>query len=283
MKKILPLIVAVVLGLVAVLGVQNYLKKKDEEYREKVRPKQVIVAQRNIKSGEQLTLDILAIREFPEAMLPENVVTSQDKDSVLYQPVSRDFSQGEPLLWTYLGTPKAAKAMSQVIRADERAITISVDNVAGVDGYIQPNDRVDIYVSIKIPDTKKQQVPTKDSEQVTMIDVDTLKPVTFILLQNVTVLATGSSFFQEQVATDHEYHSVTLAVTPMEAALVKFASENGSLCLALRNSQDFGEASKVEIIEMNTILDLAKLRELQEDRKKRVEVYRQGKMQVVER
>jgi pilus assembly protein CpaB len=282
MKKSLPLIVAVILGMVAVFGVQNYLKKKDKEYVEKVRPKRVIVAQRNLKAGERLTVDVLASREFPEAMLPENVVTEQDQNDILDQPVSRDFSKGEPLLWSFLGAPKAVKAMSQVVEIDERAVSISVDTISGVDGYVQPNDRVDIYVTIKVPTTKKQQMPGKDGE-VTTVEIEDQKTVTFLLLQNVTILATGSSFFQDKTSEDHEYRSVTLAVTAVEAGLVKFASQAGELSLALRNIQDFGEASKIEIVDMNTVLDLARLREVQENRKKRIEVYRQGKIQMVER
>jgi pilus assembly protein CpaB len=282
MKKALPLIVALVLGVLAVLGVQHYLSQKDIEFRKKTRPMKVIVVGDKIAAGQKLVRSVLQEREFPEAMLPENVVTAQDLKDILNQPVNRNIYPGEPLLWSYLGREEKKQSLSEVIPLDERAITIASENIAGVDGYIQPNDRVDIYIIVDVPTKKKQKVPTKEGDLVD-IEVDDTKNAAFLLLQNVTVLATGSSFARGVVDTQQDYGAITLSVTPSEAGLLKFASETGRLSLTLRNPQDFGETSKIEIFDMDSILDVAKLRELQNARKKRIEVYRKGKALSVER
>lgn len=282
MKNLLPLIVAVVLGAFAVIGVQHYIGQKDLEYRQKVMPKSVIVSAAKIAAGEKLAPDLLRQKEFPAAMLPENVVTPDMLKDVLNKPVNRDVYPGEPILWSFLGVQKAANSLSQVIKPDERAVTISVDNVGGIDGYIQPNDRVDIYILTDVPVKKKQEVLNKEGG-VTTIEVEGKQQASFLLLQNVIVLATGSSFGSGVVPTQQAYTTITLSVTPEEAGLLKFATGVGQLSLTLRNPQDFGEASKIEVFNMDSILDVAKLRDVQAERKKRIEVYKQGKSEIVER
>lgn len=282
MKNLLPLIVAFILGLVAVFGVQEYIKKKDAAFNEKIKPKTVIVASTKINSGQKITVDCLSKRDFPEEMLPENVVSPDALKDILNKPVNRDVYQGEPILWSFLGMQKTSTTLSQVIKSDERAITISVDGVNGVDGYIQPNDRVDMYITTEVPTKKKQEVPTKDGG-VTTIEVEAKKEVAFLLLQNVTVLATGASFGRGVAETKQEYSTITLSVSTQEAGLIKFATEAGHLSLTLRNPEDFNETSKIDIFDMDSVLDVAKLREIQDLRKKRIEVYKQGKAETIER
>ncbi len=283
MKKSLPLIVAILLGLLAVLGVRNFIKKKDEAYKLKWDTKSVLVAKKAVKAGQRLAPEMLGKREFPKKMLPENTVNPDQAQDILNQPVNRDLYPGEPILWSFLGGEEKGKSLSNVIRTEERAVTLSVNNISGVDGYVKPNDRVDIYAFMKVPTKKKQQIPSKEAGgEPQTIEVDDTKTVAFLFLQNVSVLATGNSFNQSQFpseerATAPPYHSITFAVTPTEATLLKFASENGDLSLALRNPQDFSEVSDIEVVDMGTILDITKLKEVQQARKNRVEVYRQGK------
>jgi pilus assembly protein CpaB len=282
MKKALPLIVAIALGLVAVLGVRNFLAKKDEESKLKWNTKKVLVAQQEVKAGQRLSGDMIAAREFPAKMLPENAVNPDDAEEIVNQPVNRDLYKGEPLLWSFLGGEEKEKSLSHGIRIEERAVTVSVNNISGVDGYVKPNDRVDIYVFMKVPTKKKQQIPTKDGGEPQTIEVDDTKTIAFLFLQNVTVLATGKSFHQSQLPSSQKttapsYNSITFAVTPTEVALLKFVSENGDLSLALRNPQDFSDVTDIEVVDMGTILDLTKLKEVQQARKNRVEVYRQGR------
>ena len=282
MKNILPLIVAFILGFFAVFGVQRYISNKDQEFISRVQPKTVIVASKKISAGEKLTQDLLSERDFPSKMLPENVITREMLKDILRKPVNRDVFPGEPILWSFLGAQRRETTLSQVVKLDERAITISVDKTGGVDGYIQPNDRVDIYIMTQVPTKKKQEVIGKDGNLMPL-EVEDKKDAAFLLLQNVLVLATGDSFSRGTMGTQQNYSTVTLAVTPKEAGLLKFATEAGQLSLTLRNPQDFGEASEIEIFDMDSILDIAKLRQLQDDRKKRIEVYRQGKTEILER
>lgn len=282
MKNILPLVVAFILGFFAVFGVQRYISNKEQEYRVKVQPKTVIVASKKISAGEKLTSDLLRERDFPAQMLPENVITKEMLKDILRKPVNRDVFPGEPILWSFLGSQRRETTLSQVVKLDERAITISVDKTAGVDGYIQPNDHVDIYIMTQVPTKKKQEVIGKDGTM-TPLEIEDKKEATFLLLQNVIVLATGDSFSKGTMGTQQNYSTITLAVTPKEAGLLKFATEAGQLSLTLRNPQEFGEAAEIEIFDMDSILDVAKLRQLQDDRKKRIEVYRQGKTEILER
>lgn len=282
MKNIVPLIVALLLGVFAIVGVKNYMSKKDQEVIDKTAPKIVIVAKKDIPAGTRLTKAMLAQRSLPGQMLPPNVITPQNVNDIDGQAVNRDMYEGEAFLWSYLGAQTQRKKLSEVITLDERATTISVDNVSGVDGYIHPNDRVDVYLSVQVPTKKEQKVPSQQGDLVT-IEVDDTKDVVFMLLQNVSVIATGPSFGKGHVETQQDYGTVTLSLTPTEAGLLKFAGETGKISLTLRNPQDFGEVSKVDIFDINSILDVAKLREVQNERKKRIEVYRKGKGVLIER
>jgi len=282
MKKAIPLIVAIVLATFAVIFVEKYLVTQKKDFQKKHKPKTVLVLKRKILNGERISRQYLAKKTFPGDMLPSNVMTPQDQKDVIGRKVNRTIYAKEPLLWSHFGQQDTKKTMSEIIPLDERAITIPMNNISGVDGYIQPNDHVDIYISTSVPTKELKQLPTRDGGVMTT-EVEGEKDAIFLLLQNVIIAATGDSFGKGAIPTKQSYSSITVFVTPLEAGLLKFATETGSLSLALRNPKDFSEVSQLDVFDKNTILDQARLKEVQNARKKRIEVYRKGKSKIIER
>ena len=101
---------------------------------------------------------------------------------------------------------------SLALEDGKRAISVGVDDISGVSGYIVKGDYVDVIATV---------IPAEGNT-----------PVSTSLVENVLVLQVGT----KQGATDSEgsYATVTLSVTPQEALKINYAASNGKLRLVLR-------------------------------------------------
>ena len=102
-----------------------------------------------------------------------------------------------------------------------RAMTVKVDDVVGISGFIMPGTLVDVVVTIT-PDDRSSD------------------PISKIVLQNIKVLASGQNI--DKPKNDREVErsirAVTLQVTPEQAEKLALASSEGKLQLVMRNSVD---------------------------------------------
>jgi pilus assembly protein CpaB len=101
-----------------------------------------------------------------------------------------------------------------------RAISVKVNEVIGVAGFVIPGTRVDVLVTVKRPDNTAQ---------------------TRIVLNNVTVLTAGTRFDQERATKEGKpipTSVVTMLLTPIDAETMTLAAEEGRVMLALRNPLD---------------------------------------------
>ena len=106
-----------------------------------------------------------------------------------------------------------------------RAMTVKVDDVVGVSGFIQPGTLVDIVVVTSPPKTSTQQ-----------------EMVSKIVLQNIKVLASGQNIDKPKNEKEAErVKAVTLQVTPEQAEKLALATTEGKLQLVMRNSVDQGD------------------------------------------
>jgi pilus assembly protein CpaB len=112
-----------------------------------------------------------------------------------------------------------------VISPDKRAIAVKVDKVIGVSGFIHPNNRVDVLVTLK------------------RVGGAIYNPITKIILENILVLAVGPDIEEkkgkEEKATPVDV--ITLEVTPEEAEKIALAAQEGKISLALRKHGDANE------------------------------------------
>ncbi len=109
--------------------------------------------------------------------------------------------------------------LAAIVSADKRAMSVSVDKVIGIAGFVHPGHMVDVLVSIGAKGEKEGFI-------------------TKMVLENILVLAIGT---QDQVTTDKKatkVNVVTLEVTPEESERLALARDKGAISLALRGYSD---------------------------------------------
>ncbi|HTH17656.1 MAG TPA: Flp pilus assembly protein CpaB, partial [Magnetospirillum sp.] len=181
----------------------------------------VVVATATMRFGDQLLPGNVRLVDFAAASAPEDAFHSIE-ELVGGEPryALETIRASEPVLHSKV-TGKGGKAsLSSVIDQAKRAVTIRVDDVFGVAGFITPADHVDVMLT-------SAEDPQRPNDN----------PKTAVLLQNVKVLAI------DQKANEHEgkpsiAKAVTLEVTPEEAQKLALGRTIGTLSLALRNFTD---------------------------------------------
>jgi len=224
MKRYRPLVffgLALVLGLVTSILVFSWLQ--NEKNRLMAAPislsknVQVLVANGDLTWGTKLTPEMLQLQEIPPGVIPEGHFTSQEaiKDRVLLVNMKRN----ELLLESKLAPLGMTNGgVAAVTDPNKRAMSVKVDDVIGVAGFIKPNDRVDVMVTIE-PQAGKQG-----------------NSIAKMILENVKVLAAGTQM--ERKGKDEEptqVQVITVEVDVEEAEKLALASTQGRLRLALRN------------------------------------------------
>ena len=225
MKRYRPLVffgIALLLGLVTSILVFSWLQNEKNRLMAAPIPLtknvQVVVANGDFAWGTKLTPEMVQVQEYPSGVVPEGHFTSVDaiKDRVIMVDVKRN----ELLLESKLAPVGATSGgVAAVTDINKRAMSVKVDDVIGVAGFIKPADRVDVMVTIE-PETGKQGTNTMSK----------------MILENVKVLAAGTQM--ERKGKDEEPKQVqviTVEVDVEEAEKLALASTQGRLRLALRN------------------------------------------------
>jgi len=127
-------------------------------------------------------------------------------------------AENEPLTASKLAPREAGAGLPPTITTGMRAISVKVNEVIGVAGFVVPGTRVDVVVTI----SDKEQSQSR------------------VVVTNVQVLTAGTKFDQEQAKDGKPVPTsvVTLLVTPEDAERIALASNQGSIMLTLRNPLD---------------------------------------------
>ncbi len=180
----------------------------------------VVVAATNLQLGAALKVEDLVVLPFPEGRAPEGSF-SQPGDLVgrgLIVPVVKN----EPILALKLASKEAGSGLPPVIPDGMRAVSVRVDEVVGVAGYVLPGNRVDVLATAN-PGEQRQDTTTK------------------VILSNVQVLTAGTRMEQDPENTKPvQVTVVTLLVFPEQSERLALASTEGKIQLALRNPLDQG-------------------------------------------
>ena len=224
MKRYRPLAffgLAVVLGIVTSVLVFTWLQEEKSRLLAASLPMgknvQVAVANADIAWGTKVTPEMVQMQEVPSGVIPEGHFTTADaiKDRVLLANVKRNELFMESKL-APVGTTGGVAAVTDV---NKRAMSVKVDEVIGVAGFIKPADRVDVMVTIDAESGHQGHAIAK------------------MILENVKVLAAGTQM--ERKGKDEEpvqVQVITVEVDVEEAEKLALASTQGRLRLALRNS-----------------------------------------------
>jgi len=231
MKSKLVLIISVAVGIVAFLLTGQYLRSEREKLYAGAEKVAILASAKDLPAGTVIKFEDVGRKSVFKTAVGENVFRPDDLNLVLEKRLIYPLKKGEPLWWSHVDVPQLNRGgLSAMVKPGLRAISISVGGAAAVSGLVRPNDRVDIIGTFTFPSRQQQG----GSEAVTLT-----------LLQDVTVLATGSRTARQGFGADAwsqqagGYNSVSLEVTPREAEMLTFAqSVKGELVLALRNEND---------------------------------------------
>ena len=202
---------AVVAGLVATFGIHRYVSVKTRVVEAPTR--QVFIATADISPGTALSAQAVKAVTWPQAVIPPNCATSMREidNRVVKVPIP----QGNPVLFSMLAPVGTAAGLSGILDDGKRALTVKVDEVTGVAGFIHPGDHVDVLMDMSLKGQSEHFSKT--------------------ILHDISVLTTGQIWEQKGDNKPIVVNTVTLELTPEAAEVLNLASNNGKIRLALRN------------------------------------------------
>jgi pilus assembly protein CpaB len=221
--SIIVLVAAIILGLLAVAGVQGVLSARGGDAA-KVSMTTVVVARKPLEFGNELAADALEEKQWPAEAVPEGSFTKIEEVVGTERRVAlRSIAVGEPVLKEKVSGFGGRAALSQVIAEGYRAVAVRVTDVSGAGGFILPGDRVDVLSTIS---------PTNEK----------LDTITNILLEDVRVLAIDQEA-DESTGGAIVAKAATIEVKPEDAQKIALASTIGTLSLSLRNTLALADAA----------------------------------------
>ncbi|MGI6550498.1 MAG: Flp pilus assembly protein CpaB [Syntrophomonadales bacterium] len=222
-------ILALLLALTAAVVFYQFLIELQKRYEPRDL-QQVMVAARDIEQNALIGPGDVEVVRIPAQYAHADAV--RDKKNVVGKVAISRIAGGEQVLSSrLLGDSRNQGRMAYTVPAGKRAISIAVNEVTGVSGFIQPSDRVDVVVTANIP------VSGAGGQEV-------VRPYTVLALQDLEVLAVGRSFRVTPVTEEGaekkavEMSTMTLAVDPKQALVLTMAAERGDIRLMLRSPGD---------------------------------------------
>jgi pilus assembly protein CpaB len=211
--------VAVVLAAVASLGMYRIVSRMPARTSAEVKTIDVVVAQHPLKLGTRITADHVKVVQWP-ANAP--VANSFSKiDEVLNRGLISPVEENEPLTGAKLAALEAGAGLPPSIPPGMRALSVKVNEVIGVAGFVVPGTRVDVMVTLP--------GKTRDEDSTTRV-----------VVSNVQVLTAGTRYDQENAKDGAPIPStvVTLLVAPTDGEKIALAASAGQIMLTLRNPLD---------------------------------------------
>ena len=239
LRALIMLGLAAVLGVAAVYLARGWLQSQTEKVvakEERVDLTTVVVAKRPLSLGDEITREFVREVPWPAGVVPQGSFRKIDelvKSGSEARVALRSIQTNEPVLKSKVSGFGGKATMSTLIDKDMRGVTIRVNDVLGVAGFVMPGDHVDVLL------TRKRN---KDEH------------ITDVLIQDVKVLGI------DQDANDNKdapkvVRAVTLEVSPDQGQKLALASAVGTLSLSLRQSMSTGAVAHRTIRERDLVDD----------------------------
>jgi pilus assembly protein CpaB len=152
-------------------------------------------------------------------------------EDVLDRPVVSNILHDEPILEGRLAQRGSGFGLSPIIPVGMRAVTVRVNDVVGVAGFVLPGMRVDVLITGQPPGSEAR--------------------VTKTVLQNILVLSAGATIQTDPSGKPVNAPNVTVLVTPQQAEMITLAGNEGRIQLVLRNAGDQGMESTAGLTTTN--------------------------------
>ena len=216
-RFLIVLVGALIFGVLAAVSVSKYLSSA-QAYTKNLN--RVAVAKVAIPLGSKIIPEQIMVVQFPKESTPDGAFDTPEKLAGRVAVVN--IAAREPITEARLAPEGTAAGLSAVIPEGYRAMTVKVDDAAGISGFIMPGTMVDVVVTIDPREGSGMQ-----------------DPISKIVLQNIKVLANGQNIDKpENEREANSVKAVTLQVTPEEAEKLALATTEGKLQLVMRNQID---------------------------------------------
>ena len=215
-KPVTIMVIGVVFAAFAGFMTLKFLRGQEATVEvEAVETREVVVATNTIPRGETVETDDLKVVRWPLESAPEDAFSTPEEAvgklarSMIYP--------NDPLTNAKFVNSESPSILSMLIPKGHRAISIKVNEVTGISGFVAPGSHVDVLLTVP--------------------GADELPARTRIILQDVEILAIAQSV-EQQDNKPIVVNTVTLEVSPKQAEVVTLASNEGNLHLVLRNDRD---------------------------------------------
>jgi len=213
----LVMVMAVTVGSVFAFATYSYVQKVPAK-TVSIPTRPVVVAAADLDVGAELGRDDVRIIDWPANAAPKDAFG--DPKDVIGRGLIMPLIQNEPILPVKLASTEAGSGLPPAIPPGLRAVSVRVNEVIGVAGYVLPGTHVDVVATVN-PSDKHGDITSK------------------VILTNVQVVAAGTKIDRE---TDKNKPTpvtvVTLLVGPEESERLTLAASEGKIQLALRNPLD---------------------------------------------
>jgi pilus assembly protein CpaB len=180
----------------------------------------ILVAARDLPAGSIVLREDVETIPWPGSAVPEGFAAQAG--DVVGRGLIVEVRKNEPILGWKLADKEAGGGLSITIPEGMRAVSVEVDQVIGVAGFVLPGTHVDVLATV-MPGTDRRETTTRT------------------ILQKVRALAADQKY-QLDIEGEPQYVTVvTLLVTPDEAEALTLAATEGRIQLALRNTLDLEE------------------------------------------
>jgi pilus assembly protein CpaB len=216
-------VLAIVFAVVAAGLMYNYLQKQEQMKAGVYQT--IVVAAMDIPIGSKITDTMVKTAPWPKESVPPGSATDPKALAAAGRITIRPIPAGEPISEDKLapaGGAAGAGFMTYIVPPGHRAVTVAVNEVAGVAGFITPGNKVDVVLTTPLPGSQNETISK-------------------IVLQNVPVLATGQIAQEEKDGKPVVVPTVTLDLLPEDAENLVLAANKGPLQLLLRNYSDTAE------------------------------------------
>jgi pilus assembly protein CpaB len=217
------LLLTIVLAVAAGIAVFRFLSELERKSNLEANLGTVLVAKTDIPARSRLEEGMFAVMRMPRDFIHPEALTDQSQVGGAF--ARERLAAGEQVLASRLvSADEHGPGLAYLIPLGYRALSLAVDAVSGVGGFILPGDRVDVFVTIDVQEGERQIVTT------------------VLVAENLRVLAVGTvtrTAEQEHLAAEN----LTLEVPANKAAELTHASDRGVLRLTLRAVGERGTTS----------------------------------------
>lgn len=218
-------------GLALLLSVFVYREFKQASGAKPIVMQHIVVAAKPLQLGTRVDADNLRLIPWPSGEPVSGMFTRVEDcaNRALITPVA----ENELILEHKLAPREAGAGLPATIPEGMRALSVAVNEVVGVAGFVNPGTMVDVLVTGKLAGK----------------DHGLDENITRTILENIRVLAAGQKIEQDREGKPQTVPVITLLVTPADAAKLAMASTEGKIQLALRNTIDSKVVDPAPVLE----------------------------------